>query len=43
VGYNFLFDQEFARNTPSTDVGDGDLEFSEAGRYNATLNFGVTF
>ena len=42
VGYNFLFDQEFARNTPTTDVGD-DIEFSEAGRYNATLNFGATF
>ncbi|HET9450716.1 MAG TPA: hypothetical protein VFO83_07545 [Aggregicoccus sp.] len=43
VGYSFLFDQEFARNTPTTDVVGDELEFSESGLYNATLNFGVTF
>ncbi|HET9451412.1 MAG TPA: outer membrane beta-barrel protein, partial [Aggregicoccus sp.] len=43
VGYNFLFDQEFARNTPTSDVGGDDVEFSKSGRYNATLNFGTTF
>jgi hypothetical protein len=42
LGYNFLFDQEFARNVESS-VDAGDVEFSNTGRYNATLNFGVTF
>jgi hypothetical protein len=43
LGYNFLFDQEFARNTPVSDVGGDDVQFSKSGRYNATLNFGTTF
>ncbi|MBF5046113.1 hypothetical protein FGE12_27105 [Aggregicoccus sp. 17bor-14] len=41
AGYNFLFDQEFARRVPSDNVGD--VEFSNTGRYDATLNFGLTF
>jgi hypothetical protein len=43
VGYSFLFDQEFARSVESADVSAGDVEFSNTGRYNATLNFGLTF
>jgi Outer membrane protein beta-barrel domain len=43
VGYNFLFDQQFARNVPTSDVSTDDVEFSKTGRYNATLNFGTTF
>ncbi len=43
LGYNFLFDQQFARNVPASDVSTDDVQFSKSGRYNATLNFGLTF
>lgn len=42
--YNFLFDQEFARGTPNSDIGaPGDSTFDKAGRYLGTLNIGTTF
>lgn len=44
LGYNFLFDQEFAGNVATTDIGaPGDTTFSNGGSYTGTLNFGTTF
>lgn len=44
LNYNFLFDQEFAFNVPSTSIGaPGDSDFSEGGSYLGTVNVGVTF
>jgi len=44
LGYNFLFDQEFAGDVSESTVGaPGGTNFSNGGRYIGTVNVGTTF